>query len=309
VIRRSLTGLLAAAGIGLALAPGGGGGAASAPPTAPPAGLPHPSRVAVMVLENRSFRQVIGRADAPYLNRLARRYALETRYYALTHPSLPNYIAMTTGATGEVTGNCSTCDTERPSLVNQLATNHIPWRAYFESLPRNAAAPVTARASYNKHYNPFVYNDRISDSPRSTARVVGFRRLRQDLATRSLPRFSWIAPNVHHDGHNHPLRAADRYAARMVPRVLRALGPHGVLYLTWDEGSRADRAGVSGGPGGGRIALIAAGGAARHHVRLPVPADHYALLRTIEANFGLPPLGDAGSASTPLLTGLLRGAR
>jgi hypothetical protein len=262
-----------------------------------------------MVLENRSFRQVIGSPHAPYLNHLARRYALATRYYALTHPSLPNYIAMTTGGTGEVTGNCSTCDTERPTLVNQLATNQISWRAYFESLPHNAAAPVSPLASYNKHYNPFVYSDRVSDSPRSSARVVGFGRLRHDLTRRRLPRFAWIAPNVRHDGHNHALLRADRFAARLVPRVLHALGRRGVLYLTWDEGSRPDRAGPNGQPGGGRVALIAAGGEARRHVHVPVVADHYALLRTIEANFGLPPLGNAGAPSTPLLSGLLRGTR
>src|SRR4051794_6133518 len=65
------------------------------------AGFTHPSRVAVLVLENRSYGQVIGNRDAPYLNRLAARNALATHYYALAHPSLPNYIALTSGSTGE----------------------------------------------------------------------------------------------------------------------------------------------------------------------------------------------------------------
>jgi hypothetical protein len=80
-----------------------------------------------------------------------------------------------------------------------------------------------------------------------------------------------------------------------------------VLYLTWDEGIRRDQAGVGGSRGGGHIALIAAGGAARTGATTPVPANHYALLRTIEANFGLPALGNAGSSSTPLLSALLKG--
>jgi hypothetical protein len=263
--------------------------------------------VALMVLENRSYSQVIGSPHAPYLNHLAHTHALATNYFAITHPSLPNYIALTTGTTGEVTGNCSSCDTGLPSLVNQLDSSHISWRAYFESLPRNAAASVTRAGRYNKHYNPFVYTDRVSDNPRARSKVVGFGRLRRDLARHRLPRFSWIAPNVHHDGHNHPLLSADAFAARTVPKVLRALGPRGVLYLTWDEGSRHDRAGLGASPGGGHIALIAAGGAARTGATTPTPANHYALLRTIEANFGLPALGNAGSSSTPLLSGLLRG--
>ncbi len=290
--RRLVAGLLVAVTAALVMAPGGGGASR----------FPRPSRVAVMVLENRSYNHVIGSRDAPYLNQLARRSALATNYYAVAHPSLPNYIALTTGSTSEVKGNCSGCDTERPSLVNQLAANHISWRAYFESLPKNAAAPITATGRYNKHYNPFVYTEKVSDSRRSRAKVVGFTRLRRDLAHHRLPRFSWIAPNVRHDGHNHPLRSADAYAARTVPKLLRGLGPRGVLYLTWDEGNRHDHR----GPGGGHIALIAAGGAARHGVTSGVRADHFALLRTIEANFGLPALSQAGADGTPLLGGLLK---
>src|SRR5947208_16464911 len=68
-----------------------------------------PSKVAVLILENRSYGQVIGSPKAPYLNSLARRGALETRYYAVTHPSLPNYIALTTGGYKTVESDCTTC--------------------------------------------------------------------------------------------------------------------------------------------------------------------------------------------------------
>jgi hypothetical protein len=266
----------------------------------------HPPRVAVMVLENRSFEQVIGSRHAPFLNRLARRYGLATRYFATGHPSLPNYMALTTGGTAGVRGNCSRCGSDLPSFVNQLDAAGRSWRAYFESLPRDADKPVTPSGRYNKHYNPFVYTESVNGNRGDRSRVVGFAGLRRDLARRKLPAFTWIAPNVRHDGHHHSLRAADAFAARTVPGVLRALGPHGLLYLTWDEGVRSDHRGAHGQRGGGHIALIAAGGAARRHVRLGVVANHYALLRTLEANFGLPPLGQAGAPSTPLLSGLVK---
>jgi phosphatidylinositol-3-phosphatase len=306
-MRRRAAVLLAIAALGLVAVPGNSGRAASPPVPAAPPGFPHPSRVAVMVLENRSYREVIGSPEAPFLNRLARRSALATQYYAIAHPSLPNYIALTTGATGEVTSNCSGCDTEQPSLVNQLDSRHISWRAYFEDIPKNPAASVTATGRYNKHYNPFVYTDQVTDSTRARSRVVGFGRLRADLAHGRLPRLMWIAPNVRHDGHNHPLRNADAFAARTVPDLLRALGPRGVLYLTWDEGNSHDRAGSGEQPGGGHVVMMAAGGAARKGATTAVRANHYALLRTIEGNFGLPALASAGSTSTPLLGGLLKG--
>ena len=304
-VRSALIGALACL-VALPGCTGGRGG--TQPSTYVPSRFPHPARVAVMVLENRSYGQVIGSRDAPYLNRLARRHALATNYFAITHPSLPNYIALTTGATAEVSTNCAACATDLPSLVNQLDAASISWKAYFESIPRDADIRVTPAAPYDKHYNPFVYTESVDGRRIDRSRVVDFRRLRRDLRHGHLPRFSWIAPNVHHDGHEHRLRAADAYAARTVPRVLHALGPDGVLYLTWDEGRRSDRTGLDGSLGGGHVALIAAGGAARRHTRTGIPANHYALLRTVEANFGLPPLASAGASSTPLLTGLLRGS-
>jgi hypothetical protein len=264
---------------------------------------PKVGRIAVMVLENRSYEQIIGNPSTPYINSLARRGALATRYYAITHPSLPNYIAMTTGGHRGINTDCATCEAEGRSLVNQLDRARIGWRAYFESIPARVASPYKPGAAYNRHYNPFVYselgrNDLASD-------VANFGRLSHDLTTGSLRRFSWIAPNVWHDGHTAKLAAADRFASRLVPRIVRALGPRGVLFLTWDEGQRSDTRGAHG-QGGGRIPLIAVGPGARAGARVRVRANHYALLKTIEASLGLRALGHARGAGTPMLTGLLR---
>jgi acid phosphatase len=284
---------------------GADAGVPASGPADPGAVLPRPARVAVLALENRSYEQVIGSPRAPFLNRLARRYALATRYFALTHPSLPNYVAMTGGDMYGIARNCRACAIGHTNLLNQLDRAQIGWRAYFEALAdRRGLIDRTSR--YNPHYNPFAYYERIHSNERALDRIGNFADLRRDLARNRLPRFSWIAPDVFHDGHNGPLAQADRFSARLVPPVLRALGPAGVLYLLWDEGPDSDHRGVGGSPGGGRVALIAAGGAARRGVRSSVPGNHYALLRTIEANLGVPALRRASLRSTPLLTGLLR---
>src|SRR6185295_13970177 len=106
--------------------------------------------------------------------------------------------------------------------------------------------------TYNPHYNPFGYYERVEGSRRARARIVNFVRLRRDLKRHTLPRFSWIAPNVFHDGHNGSLATADRTASRLVPPLLRDLGPRGVLYVLWDEGPDSDLRGSGGGQGGGR---------------------------------------------------------
>jgi hypothetical protein len=295
------------AGIGAGLSCGG----SSTSPSPVPANLdgrfPHLTRVAVYVLENRSYDEVIGRPDAPYLNGLARRYALATRYYAIAHPSLPNYIALTGGSVYGITTDCSNCDAAGPNIVGQLDDAGYTWKAYFEELD-SSHRPGPSTRQYNPHYNPFVYYETVRGVDKNRDRVVGFDALLSDLKSGPMADFVWIAPGVLHDGHNSSLRDADRYASGLVPLVLRALGPNGVLYLTWDEAANTDTAGVGGSPGGGHVALIAAGGAARRGATTAVPANHYALLRTIEAGFGLPALGRAGSLTTPLLTGLLKPA-
>jgi phosphatidylinositol-3-phosphatase len=276
--------------------------AAAAARSAPPP-FDRPSRVAVLVLENRSYDEVIGNPEAPYLNGLAHRYALATEYYAIGHPSLPNYIALIGGSTHAIRSDCNGCDVEAHSLVGQLDAAGLSWKAYFEDLTSNRR-PGATTAAYTPHYNPFVYYEGIRSSALGRSRVVDFDELRSDLRRRTLPRFSWIAPGVRHDGHSSSLRAADRFAARLVPRILRALGARGVLFVTWDEGARSDRSGVDGTRGGGHVALIAVGGDARRAAAASTPANHYALLHTVEAAFELPPLGYAAEA--PLLSGLLR---
>lgn len=261
-------------------------------------------RVAVLVFENRSWEQIKGNPTAPYLNSLMRRGAVATHYFAITHPSLPNYMALTTGGHANVNHDCSTCRSSGRSLANQFENAGISWRAYFENMVNPLSTAWSAGHPYNPHYNPFAYTAALR-APDPVADVTNFAALRHDLAMRRLPRFSWIAPNVWHDGHSAKLHAVDHYAAGLVPKIVRALGPHGVLFVTWDEGPDSDLRGAHG-IGGGHIPLIALGPGARSGTRVAVRANHYALLKTIEGHFGLTRLGHARDSSTPSLTGLTR---
>ena len=122
----------------------------------PPRQFPHPDRVAVMVLENRSYEELIGSQSAPYLNRLARRYALASGFYAVTHPSLPNYIALTGGPVYGIKNDCASCDAPGPNVVGQLDRAGISWKAYFEEMDTNSR-PGPTTPEYKPHYSPFVY--------------------------------------------------------------------------------------------------------------------------------------------------------
>jgi hypothetical protein len=262
-----------------------------------------PVHVAVLLMENEEYGDVIGQGQTPYINALAHRYALATRMYGISHPSLPNYLALTGGSTAGITSDCTDCSVAGGGLAGQLQAHGISWRAYMEDLPRPCYQGASA-GEYAKKHDPFIYYRRIASSPSACGRVVPFTALRSEMRAGSLPRFAWITPNLCHDMHDCSASTGDRFLAGLVPELLRALGPRGLLFLSWDEGTSGD--GCCRLAAGGHIALIVAGAGARRGVKLGTPVDHYSVLQAIEDLFGLPRLGGAACACTPSLQPLLR---
>lgn len=255
------------------------------------------SHVAVIVMENREFADVIGSRDAPYVNGLARRYALARNYFGITHPSLPNYLALTGGATFGIHSDCTDCAVSAPNLVDQLEAAHVSWKGYMEDLP--APCDTTAGSGgYAKKHDPFLYYRDVAGDPARCRKVVPYTQLASDLRAGQLPDFVWISPNLCDDGHDCGLAAGDRFLAGVVPALLRELGPRGALILTWDEGT-SNRGCCAGQAAGGQVPTIVAGPAARAGAVSAVAHGHYSTLRTIEDAFGLAHLGAAGAA-TPL---------
>jgi hypothetical protein len=276
-----------------AVAVGCGGSAPGRPLAAPPApALPvsSSSHVVVIVMENKESGDVLSSASSRYVTALARRYAIATNSYAIRHPSLPNYLALTSGSTHAITSDCTDCHVAGPNIVDQLAAAHLSWRAYMEDLP-SPCSQVAGSGGYAKRHDPFVYYDDVAGNPRRCRNVVGFGALASDLRRGRLPTFAFVSPNLCHDTHDCDVATGDRFLAGLVPRLLREIGPHGFLVLTWDEGS--SDAGCCTDAHGGRIATIVAGPDVRRHARSSRPVDHYGVLRTIENALGLSPLGGA----------------
>ncbi len=275
--------------------------------TSPIARVPHggPVHIAVIVMENEEYPSIIGSPSTPYINRLAHRYALATSMYATTHPSLPNYLALTGGASFGITSDCTDCSVGATSLVDQLEQAGIPWKGYMEDLPHSCFAGPDA-GGYAKKHDPFMYYTRVSRRPSRCSHVVALTQLAADERARTLPRFTWITPNLCHDMHDCDPATGDRFLARLVPPLLGALGPRGLLVLTWDEGSSND--GCCRLAAGGHIATILAGPAAKLGARLRTPVDQYSILQTIEDLLGLARLRGASCPCTPTLAPLVAGA-
>lgn len=264
-----------------------------------------PAHVAVIVMENESYASVVGSGAAPFITRLARRYAIAQAAYAVDHPSLPNYLALTGGSTFGINSDCTDCSVHAASLVSQLEAAGISWKAYMENLPRPCYAG-SGSGDYVKKHDPFMYYTDIAHNPSRCSRVVPLMQLSADERNAALPRFVWITPDLCHDMHDCSVSTGDRFLARVVPPLLRALGTHGILFLTWDEGSSDN--GCCRAASGGRVATIAAGPGARRATRMQTPSDHYSLLQTIEDLFALPHLRYAACACTPTLAPLLIGS-
>jgi hypothetical protein len=266
------------------------------------AGTGAPAHIAVVVMENEEYGDIIGQGQTPYINSLARRYGLADQTYAVSHPSLPNYLALTSGSTHGIASDCTDCTVSGGDLAGQLQARGISWKAYMEDLPHPCFLGAGA-GDYAKKHDPFAYYKPLIASRAACERIVPLRQLASDIHAGRLPRFIWVTPNLCHDMHDCGAAVGDRFLASFLPPLLRALGPHGLLFLTWDEGTSDN--GCSRLAAGGHIALIAAGGAARPHARLATPVDHYSLLQTVEDLFGLPRLGGAACACTPSLQPLL----
>ena len=269
-------------------------------PATSPAGVPLFGHVFVIVMENKEYGSVIGSRDAIYVNRLANQYALATRFFAITHPSLPNYLALTAGSTFDMHSDCTTCFTSAENLADQIEAGGRSWEAYLEGMPAPCFNGDSGR--YAQKHNPWIYYDDIRlDPDRCRSHVVPFTQFKADLASGSVADFTWITPDLCNDTHDCPVRSGDAWLAGHVPAILAssAFRHNGVLFITWDEGSSG--AGCCGLASGGHIPTLVISPMARSGYRSTVMQTSYSLLRTIEEGWRLPLLNAAASPQTATL--------
>ena len=249
-------------------------------------------------MENNEYRSIVGNRDAPYINSLARHYGLATQYYAISHPSLPNYLALTSGSTFGITEDCTRCFVEATNIADQVEASGRTWRAYMESMP--SPCFIGDANTYVQKHNPFLYYNDIRTNPaRCRANVVPFTQFGTDLLGGPVANYVWITPNLCNDMHDCSISTGDRWLSQVVPTILNssAFQDRGALFITWDEGS--SNGGCCTIASGGRIATIVISPLAKSGFQSSVAETHYSLLRTIESAWGLLPL-DGASQSEPM---------
>jgi hypothetical protein len=277
--------LMAIVVLSLALAP---------PATSVVAPVPALDHVIVVVFENKETTSVLGNRAAPTFNGYARSYARLTRYYGVTHPSLPNYLALVSGSTQGITSDCTTCIVAKPSLADTLEAAGKTWRTYAEGLPSPGFLGGSYRR-YAKKHNPFAYFQGIAKSPSRRSNMVPLPRLAMDLRADKLPDFSLVVPDLCHSMHDCSVAVGDAWLKRTVTPLLKL--PNTAVLVLFDEGSTGLR-------GGGHTPALAVGTAVLPRSAFTGVINHYGALRTIEQALGLPALGRSAGAKP--ITGIWR---
>jgi phosphatidylinositol-3-phosphatase len=272
-------------------------------------GTTHPIRhVVVIVLENHELAQIWGSpAQTSYLRYLAATYGNATDYYAVCHPSAPNYLALTGGLPRQC-GSDAYHVYNGTNLGDLLEAKGFRWRGYMESMP--LACSVHNAGQYVVRHDPFVYyRDVVTNATRCDSHVVNSQQFNRSVVNGTLPTVSVYVPNLQDDCHSAPLAHCDRWLRGFLSPILNATRPserqtvnHTLFLVTFDEGRSSSHMGFNG-TRGGHVLLVAVSPYSRG-LTVSGNATHYDLLTTIEWLFHLGRTGGHDGPGFPALRAL-----
>jgi hypothetical protein len=287
--------------------------AASAPAVSPPAASAHYDHIFVIVEENHGYSDVIGNPAAPNLNALAAQYGVATNYFAVAHPSEPNYVALLGGSPFDVTTDNAyyVNRVAAPSLISQLDHAGVGWKAYLQSLPHAGYQGICYPANCNgapdkdplyvsKHNA--IANFTTSLDAADWSRQVPIGQLSDDLRSGDVPAFDYVIPDECHDQHGDPpfcldsgstgggdpqdqrlVAVGDRYLGSLVAQITGAsfwAEGNNAIDVVYDEGD-------DDANGGGQVANVVVTSHGPRGLKDPALYSHYSLLQTVQRNFGL----------------------
>jgi phosphatidylinositol-3-phosphatase len=277
----------------------------AAEPTSSPTPKSRPSpraaagvdKLLVIVAENRSVADVS--ANMPFLKWQSRWYGSATRYYAITYPSLPNYLVMAGGSTFGVkdNGNPDVYPRKGPSVFGQMLASGRTAKTYAEAMPGNCA--LRNKGRYVVRHNPWTYF--ADPAERAACRKYNVPSgsptkgaLADDIAAGQLPSIGLVIPDNCNNGHDCSIATTDRWLRSWLPTIKRGRDFRSgrlAVIITWDEDDHSS---------GNRVAMVVIHPALKGRNvkgrRVTARLTHYALSATISRLGGARPLRDAAAA-------------
>jgi phosphatidylinositol-3-phosphatase len=245
-----------------------------------------PTKVLVFMVENHSFAEM--EAQMPWTAALAARYGYATAYHAMTHPSLPNYLAIAGGSTFGVQddGGPSSHPLTGPSVFGEALAHGETARLYAEDMPGTCA--TTSAGGYAVKHNPWAYF--VDERPACDRYDVPLTGLASDAAAGRLPDAGMVIANLCNIAHDCPLATADTWLREHVGPVLA--GPDFtsgrlVVVITADEDDRS---------GDNRVFTVVASRDLTAPEVVSTPLTHLSLSLFYAEVLGFAPLRDAATA-------------
>ena len=243
--------------------------------------VPTFDHIVLVMFENKNNSSISGSSSAPYFNTLAAQGAQFTSSFAITHPSQPNYVALFSGATQGVTSDaCPANLGAKANLGQQLIDAGRTFKGYSESMPSDGYTGCVS-GNYQRKHNSWVDFGNVPAT--SNLRYTAFPT---DFTT--LPTVSFVTPNMCSDMHDCSIGTGDTWLKSHLDSYAQWAKTHNSLLITtFDEDS---------GTSVNQIFTAFVG----EHVKIGSYGEsinHYTVLRTIEASYGLPGINNAASKS------------
>ncbi len=251
--------------------------------------VPSSQHIVLVMEENQSYSSVVGNTSVwPNLNNLIANGALPTDYYANTHPSIGNYLMLTTGQVLTNNDN-STTVWNVDNIARRMLAEQVTFRVYAEGITRGYVGGNTGL--YLIRHNPFALLSDVADNTAVADQVIWpFSQFAADLANGALPEFSYIVPDVNDDAHNGTPQQADSWLQSEVVLPLSKFaafqsGGDGLLIVDFDEAATSDTA-----HGGGHVSPVLWGPVVKpgYQQTSSTVYQHQSMLRTIMDALGLP---------------------
>ena len=257
-------------------------------------GHPTMTKVLVVIEENHSKRSAL--SGMPHLAALAKQFGYATHYKAITHPSLPNYLALAGGSTFGV-GDDRGPGSHRlggPSVFDAAIAAGKTAKSYVESMPSPCAQSSTSK--YAVKHNPWAYfSDQRSrgncarfDVPAGSTSVGA---LASDIDAAQLPNVGLLVPDICHDGHDCSLSTADGWLQPWLAKLMG--GPDYrdgklAIVITFDEDDHSQS---------NTVLTVVISPDTSAFVS-DEDLNHYSLARYLTDIVGAPPLREAAAATS-----------
>lgn len=282
-------------------------------------------------MENNNLSATYGqqcRGNCSYITQLADSSGLALNYSSVAHPSLPNYLSLTSAGnysrlpfTLDCSPTQSGCSIPDSNIVDRVEGSGRTWKAYMEDYPTTGCRIVSNAGYYVNDHNPFLYYQDILNNTNRCQNIVranpgstGYLALPQQLlsdldSTVTASNFMWLTPNLCDNGHdkctplNNTVSQSNQYLNLVVPKILNSTlfnTRNAALFITWDEGTKCPSPGQTYPKCTDRVTSIWAGSLVIPRSHSSIGYSHYSFLKTVESAWILSPLTGLDAASVPM---------